>query len=130
MKKNISKILLALTLLPTVGFAAYNGQNYSNTQKISRYKIDYSYKDRVQNRTEVKNFSFSNVNRVKLEVDVEGIDGSISFKVVEDGGKVVFRADNPYEFERYIELNSSKNYKLVVELKNFTGKYEFDLESQ
>lgn len=131
MKKNVLKLLVAFGLLSSVGFAAYNNQNYNVNHKITtKYRVDYSFKDRVQNRTETKEFNFSNLDRVKLEVDVEGFNGELSFVLLDSKGKEVFRADNPYEFERYIDLNSNDEYKLKVILKNFTGKYEFELESK
>lgn len=127
MKKILSKILMIVLLSTTLGIAY---ESSTQTPNSSRWSLNYSYEDKYKNKTEVKTFNLSNLKRIKLEADVEMIEGYISFKIVESGGKVIFRINNPQEFEKYINLSPNKNYRLLVELKNFVGEFEFDLESR
>lgn len=129
MKKRLLTILLGLGLLTSLSYAGYN--MHGNTEKIiARYRANYLYKDYVKNATGTKEFNLTNLNRVELEIDVDGESGELTVVLLDNEGKEVLKLENPHEFEKKLILNSAKDYKLKVILNNFSGKYEIELESK
>lgn len=104
--------------------------SYSNDSNFKSFSSTYETSKFMSTKTtKLEIMSLSNLNNLNVDIKVKSKTGSITFKLIDKDNKVIFEYLNPKEIEKNFSLNFNEKYQLLIDLKDFSGKYEIKLKS-